>query len=57
MGRLEQTDAIDAAMIAWFADVKHSAPSALARADSAASARARHAPAPVRNPVSGSQRL
>lgn len=32
MGKLEKTDSIDAAMIAWFAEVKHSQPSVLAPA-------------------------
>lgn len=32
MGRLEKTDAIDASMIAWFADVKHTQPSTLSPA-------------------------
>jgi transposase len=32
MGQMEKTDALDAAMIAWFAEVKHSSPSCLSTA-------------------------
>ena len=32
MGQMEKTDALDAAMIAWFAEVKHSRPSCLSSA-------------------------
>ena len=47
MGRLEKTDAIDAGMIAWYAEVKQSPPAVPGSAHPAAPARPGHAPAPA----------
>jgi transposase len=47
MGRLEKTDAIDAGMIGWYAEVKNSPSVCLAPQILAASACAGHAPSPV----------